>query len=716
VNEKTIATIALRSGGYKDLNSTLAEAADLLTLASAQGAQLAVLPETINLYHRANDATPLEEFALENWEQATEALRETAAQLKVSLVLPLLVRDHGVLANRFYVLSSDGSLLGSYQKRVLAPGEREAGVESRRSAPIPWEGLKIGGAICIDVYYPNEVFDPQVDSGADFFVIPSLTPAGSVLEWNAVMSGVPIVLAYSPWSRILDRDGSELAASGYRWETLSAGSGSPVLQATINFDAVTLFADYNQQKMREVQRHYGPNVRIRFDQSNCLFTLESRSADLSVTEIMQQFGLLSRREYFTQYGPCAPGVGPHQSFSIASQGVRVSLPKQAGPLRFAVIGCGAVAQAQHIPNIVRSPRMTLHTCVDLDDKVLAECRDVYGATHVRKDFEGAIEDPEVDVICLATTEKLRLPVIALAAKAGKPVYVEKPLATTLEEMREIQRVVRAANIPFCVGHNRRASPAMVDAQRIFRQHMTHPEPCPWRWTREADKLPMLAADGVPSVSVRINDDWHSWKSWVFDKTHAPFGPMLFEMTHFTDVCNWFLDDVPVEVTAVETSMLNEAVIVRYQSGALATIVLANNGTFGYCKELYEFMGNGAYLAVDHMLEVRSAGIEGVAAKTTYPMMQDRHPEIGIEGGVSGWLAKKRAACAEAAAQQDPLLQFTAEPDKGHAHALERFVDQILDIGPEVCGVDAAVLATRVSFAAIRSAYEKRRVLLSEIDI
>ncbi len=60
------------------------------------------------------------------------------------------------------------------------------------------------------------------------------------------------------------------------------------------------------------------------------------------------------------------------------------------PLRFAVIGCGSVARAQHIPNIVKSPRMTLHTCVDLDDAVLAECRDVFGARHIRKDFQGAI--------------------------------------------------------------------------------------------------------------------------------------------------------------------------------------------------------------------------------------------------------------------------------------------------------------------------------------
>jgi predicted dehydrogenase len=98
------------------------------------------------------------------------------------------------------------------------------------------------------------------------------------------------------------------------------------------------------------------------------------------------------------------------------------------------------------------------------------------------------------------------------------------------------------------------------------------------------------------------------------------------------------------------------------------------------------------------------------------MVNDRHPQIGLEGGVSGWLAKKRAACEEAAAHNDPLLQFTAEPDKGHAHALERFVDQILGIGPEVCGVDAAVLATRVAFAAIQSAREKRPVALDEVGL
>ena len=155
------------------------------------------------------------------------------------------------------------------------------------------------------MYYPQAVFDPQIESGADLFVIPSFTPAGFMLDYCALVYGVPFVLAYSPWSRILDRDGTELAAGGYRSETLRFGFGSPVLLATVNFDAVTLFADRNQEKMNDVARHYGGDVRIRFDQPNCLFTLESRSADISVDEVMRQFGLISRRDYFAEHRPGA---------------------------------------------------------------------------------------------------------------------------------------------------------------------------------------------------------------------------------------------------------------------------------------------------------------------------------------------------------------------------------------------------------------------------
>jgi hypothetical protein len=303
MNERSIATIALRDGAFANLQTVLREAAHWVEVASNQGADLAVLPETINLLARVGDTVPLEQFALEDWRSKTAVLCETAAKHRISLVLPLLVRDGASLANRFYLLSRDGSELGFYQKQVSAVGERLVGIEAAPNSPLRWEGLTLGGGICIDVYFPHRVFDPQMDAGTDLFVIPSMTPAGAFLDTCAVMYGVPFVLAYSPWSRILDRDGRELAAGGYRSETVRAGYGPPLQQATINFDAVSLFADFNQEKIQDVQRHYGDKVRIRFDQSNCLFFLESRSAGLSIKEVVQEFGLISRRDYFTQLDP-----------------------------------------------------------------------------------------------------------------------------------------------------------------------------------------------------------------------------------------------------------------------------------------------------------------------------------------------------------------------------------------------------------------------------
>jgi predicted amidohydrolase len=301
VNEKTIATIALRDGEYDRLQQTLEDAARLVKLAADQGADLAVLPETINLLHRRDDSSPLNAMALENWQEATAQLCETAARAEIALVLPLLVRDSTGLANRFYFLDRDGSVLGQYQKLVASPGEAAAGVISKAAAPIKWEGLSIGGGICFDLYYPHIVFDQQIAAGVDCFVIPSMTPGGTLLNAYAIQYGVPFVLAYSAWSRLIDRDGRELAAGGYRSETLRAGFGTPIQQASINFDAVSLFADENQAKIQDVQRHYGPKVSIRFDQPNCIFLLESRSADLTVAEIMREFGLVSRRDYFARH-------------------------------------------------------------------------------------------------------------------------------------------------------------------------------------------------------------------------------------------------------------------------------------------------------------------------------------------------------------------------------------------------------------------------------
>jgi len=385
------------------------------------------------------------------------------------------------------------------------------------------------------------------------------------------------------------------------------------------------------------------------------------------------------------------------------------------PLRIAVVGCGILAHATHLPNILANDQCRLAVCCDTDEKILRECREKFGAPHTTRDFREAVNRPDVDAIVLATTEHFRVPVVEAAAKAGKPVYTEKPLAASWEDSCRIRDLVVNSGIPFCVGHNRRCSPAMVEAQRIFSEHMRDPKPCLWRFNREGEeRIDLGASDGVAGMSIRINDDWHSWKAVHMGGQNAEIGLLLSELTHFVDIACWFMQSEPLDVMTVSTSVLQHQVTIRFAGGQLASIMSNANGSFGYPKELYEAMGHGAVVAVDHMLEIRTAGIEGAPLHKTYPMKGDRHPNVGTEGGLLGWLKKKREACGDAEASGNPLLSFAAEPDKGHSRMLSEFVREIRGERGPVSPVTDGLRATQICFAAVKSLREERIVRLEEI--
>jgi predicted dehydrogenase len=246
--------------------------------------------------------------------------------------------------------------------------------------------------------------------------------------------------------------------------------------------------------------------------------------------------------------------------------------------------------------------------------------------------------------------------------------------------------------------------------------MQNPQPCAWRFERPGwDTMDVGENPGAPVVAIRINDDWKSWKAvHLQNDLNRKVGLLLSEGTHFVDLANWFIGSEPVSVLCAGQGVLNHAIIIHYANGGMATITMASTGSFAYPKELLEAIGNGGVVVSDHMLEVRTAGIPSASTVTKFPMLNDRHPAVGQEGGLHGWLEKKHAACEEAAALGEPMKQFTAEPDKGHRRMLVEFMREIHGERGPVCPVDDAVLAARVCFAATKSYLEKRSILLSEI--
>jgi predicted dehydrogenase len=122
-------------------------------------------------------------------------------------------------------------------------------------------------------------------------------------------------------------------------------------------------------------------------------------------------------------------------------------------LRVLLLGCGYIAQAEHIPNWRNSRRGELVGIVDPRAELAREAGDVLGVpwfTHV----ERALDQCPCDAVHICTPAEIHLPLIRLAMQAGKHVLCEKPLAPSSTEAAEAGAVARQTGLVLMVGYPR----------------------------------------------------------------------------------------------------------------------------------------------------------------------------------------------------------------------------------------------------------------------
>ena len=81
--------------------------------------------------------------------------------------------------------------------------------------------------------------------------------------------------------------------------------------------------------------------------------------------------------------------------------------------------------------------------------------------------EDLIHDPDVNAIYIATPPNAHCELTAKAAEAGKPVYVEKPMARTLSECKQMISVCKKANVPLYVAYYRRMLPNFIKLKQLI---------------------------------------------------------------------------------------------------------------------------------------------------------------------------------------------------------------------------------------------------------
>jgi predicted dehydrogenase len=264
-----------------------------------------------------------------------------------------------------------------------------------------------------------------------------------------------------------------------------------------------------------------------------------------------------------------------------------------------------------------------------------------GAAYATTDLEEALRDDDVGLVLISTRHDLHAGMTLAALRAGKHVFVEKPLALDEEELQAIEAFYAEAGegAPLLLtGFNRRFSPAAA--------HL-----------RES-----LAGRATPLVAdYRMNAGYIPLDHWV----HGPEGGgrNIGEACHVYDLFDSLVDGAEVEsVTAQSIAPTSERLArndnftatIRYGDGSLCTLTYTALGNADHPKERLEVFCDGSVLTLDD------------------------YKSLSVSGRGSGWRGVSQ--------------------NKGHAEELEALGRALRDGAPWPIPLEEQLRAMRIAFA------------------
>jgi predicted dehydrogenase/threonine dehydrogenase-like Zn-dependent dehydrogenase len=209
---------------------------------------------------------------------------------------------------------------------------------------------------------------------------------------------------------------------------------------------------------------------------------------------------------------------------------KVSTPQTAkssaaqSTISVALVGAGNLVKWEHLPNLKKLPGVGLRAVYSAAGVRGKSYALRFGAAYCCTEYEEILKDPQIDAVLIASRNQHHAAQSLAALRAGKHVFVEKPMALTAAECSELCQAVNQSGKHLTVGFNRRFAP-------FYRELK--------------DSLLRRAAPAV--VQCRINSPGISGAYWMADP--AIGGAILGEACHFIDLMYWLLESEPVSVSA-----------------------------------------------------------------------------------------------------------------------------------------------------------------------
>jgi len=136
-------------------------------------------------------------------------------------------------------------------------------------------------------------------------------------------------------------------------------------------------------------------------------------------------------------------------------------------INWGIIGCGDVTELKSGPAFSKVEHSKLVAVMRRNVTLAESYAKRHGVPKWYSDAEMLINDPEVNAIYIATPPDTHASYAIAAMKAGKPVYVEKPMARNYQECLEMIRVSEETEMPLFVAYYRRTLPAFLKVKELI---------------------------------------------------------------------------------------------------------------------------------------------------------------------------------------------------------------------------------------------------------
>jgi len=201
-------------------------------------------------------------------------------------------------------------------------------------------------------------------------------------------------------------------------------------------------------------------------------------------------------------------------------------------IKWGMIGCGNVTEKKSgAPAINKVPHSQLVAVMARKIEKAEDYAKRHGVARWYDDVDKLIADAEVNAVYIATPPDVHLEYAAKVIKAGKAVYIEKPMARNFDECAEINRLGREAGVPVFVAYYRRTLPYFITLKNLVEQKVIGDIRCVninlhWQpYDEEIGEHPQPRWRVFPEISG--GGHFHDLASHQFDILEYIFGPIKY---------------------------------------------------------------------------------------------------------------------------------------------------------------------------------------------